>query len=160
MGVTAPFLSRPARAVERVGSHPGSQLMRPADYFLVVVGAFWLVVVAPPWAVVLAPLCRLVVVGLFLLPPLSLLPHDAAKNSNGTSATTNRPYTIRGIPTCSCRMSCPSRTARLHLPGRFGQRTEPDGRRRGPVCRPRPDLNYPPAQRVARVWEWPRPETG
>ena len=91
----------------------GCSRLRPADYFFVVVGAFWLVVVAPPWAVVLAPLCRLVVVGLFLLPPLSLLPHDAAKNSNGTSATTNRPYTIRGIPTWSCRM------LRLSLPVRF-----------------------------------------
>src|SRR5207248_4944759 len=136
---TAPSYPVPRARSSASGSHLGSQLVRPADYFLVVVGAFWLVVVTPPRAVVLAPLCRLVVVGLFLLPPLSLLPHDAAKNSNGTSATTNRPYTIRGIPTCSCRMSCPSRTARLHLPGRFGQRTEPDGRRRGPVCRPRRD---------------------
>ena len=135
-------------------------MVRPADYFLVVVGAFWLVVVAPPRAVVLAPLCRLVVVGLFLLPPLSLLPHDAATNSNGTSATTNRPYTIRGIPTCSCRMSCPSRAARLIFMDTSGSVRNQTDAVADPSAVPGGTSIVRPARRVVRVWEWPRPETG
>jgi hypothetical protein len=84
-----------------------------AYFFAVVVVA--LVVVVPPALEVVLPalvvvlsafLCALVVVVDFL-PLLSLPPHEAAISGSSKNATTKRPYTNRGIPTRSCRISRP-----------------------------------------------------
>src|SRR5436190_17184711 len=134
MGVTAPFLARPARAVERVRLAPrvavgATGRLLPRRGRCLLAGRGGAAMGGRAGSAVPARGGRALLAAAAVAVATRRGEEQQRHERDDQQAVHDSGNSYLLLPHV---VSLPSRS-NFHLPGRFGERTEPDGRRRGPV---------------------------